>query len=328
MPPCVQRLNVLGVELPQWGKAPFSGIRYLDSETGMVAAADFIEGPGLGVRRLALSEALKARAASLGVQLEEGVEALEHTQTSDSVSLLTTRGALTGRYLVAADGLHSKIRKDSGFKTTFGPIRRLGIRRHFSVPAWSPQVEVWWKEGVEAYVTPTGPNRVGVAFLWQGVKGNYEHFLEQFPELAARLTNPESQIRGAGPFDVRVDKRAIGRVFLVGDASSYLDAITGEGIALGMEQAEALVQAVLYQKAPEEAAKHYEKAWKRIFRHYEILTRGLLYIARHPALRRRVIRALSKSPAAFQAFLALNTRACSWWSTLPSAAQVGLRLLV
>ncbi len=325
MPPCVRRLERMGVEIPAWGVHPFRGIRYIDGDRAgeaVVAEADFIEGPGLGVRRLALSEGLRARALQLGVEIQEGVEALDFTDAGDHVALLTSRGAVSGRLLVAADGLHSQIRKKAGFAVTHAPKRRLGIRRHFTVKPWSPFVEVWWQAGVEAYVTPTGPERVGLAFLWDGPRGNYDLFLERFPDLAAKLGPPESAIRGAGPFDVRVDRRVKGRVLLVGDAAGYADAITGEGISLGMACAEALVDAVCADQIA-----GYEAAYRALTGRAERLTRLLVWVARRPWLRRRLVAALARSPSAFQSFLALNSGAYTLTQGLPGAARVGLGLL-
>lgn len=321
MPPGVAWLQRMGVEVPAWGTHPFVGIRYIDGP--VVAEAAFPEGPGLGVRRLALSEGLRARAQSLGVALWSGCEALSWTQSDSGVTVETSRGALQGRWLVAADGLHSRIRKEAGIPTTTGPGRRLGIRRHFTVKPWSQHVEVWWGDGVEAYVTPTGPDRVGVAFLWSRSKGDYETFLQQFPALAAKLGPPESTLRGAGPFDVQVARRVQGRVLLVGDAAGYLDAITGEGISLAFEEAHALILAT---QANDPA--RYEADWWRITRRHRFLTRSLLWLSRHPRLRARLIRALARAPASFGTFLALNTGSIGYLSALPAATRIGVRLLV
>ena len=320
MPPGLAHLRRIGVEIPESGSHPFKGIRYRDGE--VVAEADFLEGPGLGIRRLVLSEQLRNRAIDLGVDLRAGVEALEFTETGEDVALMTTRGAVRGRYLVAADGLHSQLRKWAGIPTHVGPGRRLGIRRHFAVRPWSDHVEVWWADGVEAYVTPVGPEQVGVAFLWSGARGNYELFLERFPELAGRLRNPSSAIRGAGPFDVQVAQRRKGRVLLVGDAAGYVDAITGEGLNLGFEAAEALVHCTLAGR-PED----YEGAWQAVYRRHRLLTRLLLWVANRPWLRRRVVRALAASPVGFQGFLALNSGFIPPWAALPTLGRVGLGLL-
>jgi flavin-dependent dehydrogenase len=322
MPPGVARLRAMGVDVPAWGAHPFTGIRYVDGD--VVAEASFPEGPGLGVRRLALSEAMRTRAAALGVEIWEGAEAMGFTQDPQGVSLETSRGPVRARWLVGADGLHSRVRKEAGIEATpiSLPGRRLGVRRHFTVRPWSDKVEVWWADGVEAYVTPVGPERVGVAFLWSGGKGDFETFLALFPALAAKLGPPESQVRGAGPFGVHVARRTQGRVLLVGDASGYLDALTGEGLSLAWECGAALVRRTLADNPA-----GYEADWRGITRRHLLFTGLLLQIARRPWLRRRVVRALRRFPSGFAGFLALNTGAWGPVRALPALGAVGVGLL-
>jgi 2-polyprenyl-6-methoxyphenol hydroxylase-like FAD-dependent oxidoreductase len=327
MPPGVAWLARMGVEVAPDGCAPFRGIRYVDGEVS--AEAEFIEGPGLGIRRTALSAAMQERAAALGVDLRQGCEAGSFTAGDDRVLLQTTRGEVEARWLIGADGLHGRVRAACGFRVTTGSRRRFGVRRHFAISPWSDHVEVHWADGVEAYVTPVGPRRVGIAFLWSssgGQKGDYDAFLRRFPDLAARLAgavaDPETEARGAGPFDVRVRPITSGRVLLVGDATGYLDAITGEGLSLAFASAAALVEAT----TGDDPAS-YVMAWERIRRQHLSVTRFVLWLADHPALRGRVVRALRRSPDAFQAFLALNTGAWGWGRALPGVGKLGLRLI-
>lgn len=322
MPPGVARLRAMGVVPPAWGTHVFTGIRYVDGD--VVAEGTFPEGPGLGVRRLALSEALRARAAALGVTLFDGTEATGWRQDPDGVTLETSRGPVRARWLVAADGLHSRVRKEAGIAAT--PLRtegrRLGVRRHFTVAPWSDKVEVWWADGAEAYVTPVGPERVGVAFLWSGGKGDHDALLARFPALAAKLGPAESQARGAGPFGVHVAERVRGRVLLVGDAAGYLDALTGEGLSLAWESGAALVKRTLANDAA-----GYARDWAHITRRHLLFTGLLLQVARRPWLRHRVVRALRRFPGGFDAFLGLNTGFYSPLRALPSLGTVGIGLL-
>ena len=294
MPHGVARLEALGVSIPSWGVHPFRGIRYVDGD--VVAQADF-SSPALGVRRTALEEALRARLASLGGELRTGAEIRTWRQDGDKVAIED----LEARWLVAADGLHSRVRKEAGFAVRVGARRRMGMRRHFRVQPWSPYVEVHWTDGVEAYVTPTGPDRVGVALLWGGgEKADYDRFLRRFPALAEKLGPPETDVRGAGPFDVSVDAQVRGRVFLVGDAAGYVDAITGEGVALGLTSAQALIATL-------EKPHAWTATWRRVTRRHRQLTRVLLAIADRPMLRRQMIRTFERYPAVFASLLAYNS---------------------
>lgn len=327
MPPGVAWLRRMGVQVAAGEARPFRGIRYVDGDA--VAEADFVEGPGLGIRRTVLSSAMLARAAALGVEVRLDCEAGAFVTHADHVVLETTRGQVESRWLVGADGLHGRVRKACGFAVTTGQPRRLGVRRHFRLAPWSDLVEVHWAAGAEAYVTPVGPDCVGIAFLWStagGRPGNYGAMLASFTGLRLRLGRavvcPETVVRGAGPFDVRVEPIARGRVLLVGDASGYLDAITGEGLSLAFASAAALVDAT----AGEDASA-YPRAWARVRRQHIALTRLVLWVAGRPSVRRRVVRALSRSPDAFRAFLALNTGAWGWGRALPGVGKLGLQLI-
>lgn len=159
MPGAVRRL--LELEVPVAGQ-PFHGIRYVDATSGRQAEGLFRRGPGLGVRRTALQAALAERAARLGVRVVPRRVA-EVRQDEHGVYA----SGFTARYLVAADGLHSTVRRGMGLAApdVAGLPARYGLRRHYAVAPWSDLVEVHWAAHCEAYVTPLAPDRIGVALL-------------------------------------------------------------------------------------------------------------------------------------------------------------------
>ena len=115
-------------------------------------------------------------------------------------------------------------------------LSRYGFRRHYRLAPWSTFVEVHWAKGAEAYVTPVSDDEVGVAFLWHERAPSWEAMLSRFPHLARlRGASALSSIQGAGPFRRRPRRVTAGRLALVGDASGYVDAITGEGVAIAFE---------------------------------------------------------------------------------------------
>ena len=95
-----------------------------------------------------------------------------------------------------------------------------------------------------------------------------------------------------------------GNLALVGDASGYLDAITGEGLALSFHQAMALVDAMAAGDL-----RRYVDAHRKIVRYPNAITRLLLLVERHPRVRRRVMRSLAGDPSLMSRFLALKMRA-------------------
>jgi flavin-dependent dehydrogenase len=203
------------------------------------------------------------------------------------------------RYLVAADGLHSPLRRSLGLDAPAGRARRYGLRCHVTAAPWSSFVEVHWSPQGEAYLTPVGDEQVGVAVLTDR-RGSFEEALATFPTLVPRLHGlPRSRVRGAGPLRQRSSARVRGRCLLVGDAAGYVDALTGEGIAVGIAQARAVVAAV----AADDPAS-YTRAWRKVTWRHDLLTHGLLSASRHRLLRERIVPAASALPRVFE--LAVN----------------------
>ncbi|MFB9312958.1 FAD-dependent monooxygenase, partial [Nocardioides plantarum] len=212
-------------------------------------------------------------------------------------------GGERARYLVAADGLHSPLRRSLGLDRPARGRARYGQRRHYALAPWTDRVEVHWSRDAEAYVTPVGDDLVGVAVL-STTRRSYDDHLAAFPELLARLVDarPASDVRGAGPLRQSARRRTAGRVLLVGDAAGYVDALTGEGVALALGQAGAAVRAVV---ADDVAG--YEGEWRRVTRRYRWLTAGLVTATTPKALRGAIVPAARALPPVFS--LAVNALA-------------------
>jgi len=316
MPGAVEALTRLGVHPVGH---PLEGIRYRDARRSVDHR--FVGRVGLGVRRTTLHDALARRADDLGIVRHAGrVNGLAQdgegvVVTVSAVNTLVVPGdfeaknshafpsiesptvTMRARWLLAADGLHSAVRRLVGAsRASLLPRhrRRFGVRTHFQVEPWTSLVEVYWSEGGEAYVTPVDKNLVGVAML--GAPGlNFSAQLASIPSLAERLADAAivGSVRGAGPLDQRTRSRVVGRVLLVGDAAGYVDALTGEGLRVGFAQAHAAVDAIISA-----APQSYERAWARATRDYRILTRGLVAVAVSP-LRRAIVPSAAAMPGVF-----------------------------
>jgi flavin-dependent dehydrogenase len=287
LPGGVAALESLGAvrHLDASGWSRIRAIRWIQ-EDGSSAEARLPAPGGMGVRRLALSAALAARAR------QDGGEEIR------------------GRVLVAADGLASAVREREGLSGPARSLRRFGLRRHFALPPWSDAVEVHFSPGAEAYVTPVGPRRVGVAFLFEeGAAPDFERLLARFPALAARVAGApfDSALAGAGPLGRDASTRVQDRLVLVGDAGGYVDAITGEGISLALEEA-LLLGDLLPDALARGASRNSLLAWERAIRarhrRHAAVTRLVLGMARRPGLRRTAVGWLGHAPRLFDALLA------------------------
>jgi len=288
MPTATGHLRALDMQLTGH---PIRGITYLSSDGSRHAQASFRGEHGLGVRRTVLAEALATEAARLGIQR---VDARVDRVTQDDQGVHAA--GISARWLVAADGLHSRIRRDLGVDRPSSAAPRFGLRRHFAMEPWSDNVEVTWAEETEAYVTPVSDGSIGVAILG-GRGGSFEERLERFPILRERLRGKAGgAVLGAGPLRQSSSRRVCGRVLLVGDASGYVDALTGEGISVGLAQADALARCLAAGRPAD-----YERAWWRVTRRARTLTLILLTASQRPTLRRALLPAVTRLPFLFTA---------------------------
>jgi flavin-dependent dehydrogenase len=266
------------------------GIRYLAGHRAV--EAPFRSGHGRGVRRTTLHTAMRSAAEASGISLQQRC-ARQVRPDADGVVVNDQRF----RYVVAADGLHSPVRRLLGLDGRPSPRRRYGVRRHYRLAPWTSYVEVYWAESVEAYVTPVAGDVVGVALL-TSARGSFVDHLARFPSLQARLRDaaPLGDVLGAGPLRQRAQSRVAGRVLLVGDAGGYVDALTGEGVAMAVTQARAAVAAIV-----EHDPMRYEHDWHTITRRYRLLTAALLGATRLKPIRRALVPTAERLPCVFSA---------------------------
>jgi 2-polyprenyl-6-methoxyphenol hydroxylase-like FAD-dependent oxidoreductase len=307
MPVGLAALGRLGVEtLPG---NPFAGVEYVHGLRR--AGADFAEGPGRVIRRLELSQAL----LHPQLDVQDRVEIRSISRQGSGFEVESARGERWRcKLLVGADGLHSRVRQSMGWQLpTPKWLRRFGWRQHYEIAPWNARVEIHIRGASEVYLSPAGPNLLGVAMI-RGAGQGRAQWLEAFPELRERLGEARSPLSGIGPLCQRVRRVAAPGVVLIGDAAGYLDACTGEGLSLAFLQAEALGQ-----HYPDLNA--YVRQYRKLVRHYYIVTAMALAMMRLPALFMPV---LSRNPRQLQRILSANQGLVS----LPaSLAGLALRAL-
>lgn len=329
MPVGVETLQQLGVfdQIDPDHLRPFVGIRWI-SEDGSSAEAKFASGPGFGIRRTALSRALFASALSLpSVQLWPNTVLTKIESKTDEIVLGVRRNGrnetIKARLVIGADGRNSKVRKLSGLDGRPAvSMQRWGARQHFEVRPWSDHVEVWWSDGMEAYVTPSGSQQVEIAFLWDKAKFTPQRkgrdlvtgLLEQFPELRAKLGHELpvalSSAAGIGPLALGSSSSTGHRVLLIGDALGYVDGITGEGISVALSQVEllqdSLPQLIASNSLSANDLRPVGRGVSALFRETVPLIKAALLLSRFPTLRRLAIRGLRNSRALFVHLLEAN----------------------
>lgn len=297
MPDSREALEKLGVVLgPEDGHC-FEGIAFIAPP--LRAVASFSGRPGLGVRRLRLHSRLVDRCRELGVRLHWG----SGVAVRPGEPVLMRGEGCRYRYLIGADGQFSGVRAWSGLERGKVLSKRFGARRHFRVAPWSRMVEVHWGDRGQAYVTPVGPEEVCIAAVSRSPSARMDEVLAGLPELRQQIEGAPvvSAVRGAATTTRRLRRVAAANVALIGDASASVDAITGEGLALGFRQALLLAEAVEAGSFDLYAANH-----PSIVRLPQAMSRLLLCLDRWPSLRSRALTVLAQEPESFPSMLSMH----------------------
>ena len=309
LPPGVHALERLGVMrcLDRSQFHPFTGIRFLQEDGS--SAECLLPRNGLGIRRTALVEAMARRAEELGATLCHSCDVSGVERTANESIVHTGAGKVTARLVVAADGLHSRIRRASGLDAAPRAHRRFALRRHYRIRPWTDLVELYANKHGEAAATPVTADSVSVNFTWEDgsiAEPTIDSLADRFPALKERLRDapPITSVIGAGPMARAALRRTSDRLVLMGDAAGFVDSISGDGLSIAFNSALILgkhLPQVLARGASRKSLAAYDRAARQLFRSYWIVTSGLLWLARHPAARMRTIHYLSRHQRVFSA---------------------------
>ena len=323
MPHGVAELARLGLldAVRATGPVPFAGVRY---RIGDVCAEGRFPGgrSGLGLRRARVDAALhQACVDAPGIEVRLGVGVRDLAWGERAVTVSTTAGEVRARAVVGADGLASLVRRKAGLAAPpNGPVR-YGARLHVRLAPDAPRlrfVEVHVQPDLEVYLTPTAPDELNVAVLLGkevartlggDLHGQLMARLAAIPSLAPHLAGSEPLTPAAmwGPLRQRTRAVSGDRVVLVGDAAGFVDALTGEGMSLGLVAArlaaETLDKALRADDLRATTLRAYDRARRRHTRWPTLLTEGLVRGIQHRGIARWVIRAIAARPELFDLVL-------------------------
>lgn len=286
-------------------KKEFYGVRYI-SDKAKILEGRFDSGYGFGIRRTVLSNALYKRADDFdSVQINENSELVNIVGNDRSAVIEISNNYEIKEYefdfLIGCDGIRSKVRKLCGLENNkYLEYQRIGARIHYEIKPWSDVVEVYWKEHIEAYVTPVSPYSVQLAFLWdnKSVKPQSGYRLDKglidlYPELFERVKDCKelSRLKTVGPISAYSKKLYRNRIILLGDAYMYLDGITGEGISTAFKEAESLADSIFNHG--HEFNKYYEKEVTKITNNYLRMTHLALLLSYYPFVRKTIFPLMS-----------------------------------
>ena len=199
-------LEHLGIRIPAELAYPFRGIRFVSS--GLSVDASFPNGAGQGVRRTVLHSIMVARAETAGISL------LWHTPVTGlhPDGVLLGKHLVRSRWVVGADGGHSRVRHWAGLDHYRSDRTRFAFRRHYHISPWSDCMELHWGPRCQIYVTPVAADQVCFVLVSRDPHLRLDAGLRAFPELVSRLrgAEPSSGERGAISCNPQIEARLPG----------------------------------------------------------------------------------------------------------------------
>jgi len=297
MPDGVAALNRLGITSNFAGALPFRGIRFKEGDAA--AEGCFSGGHGLGIRRTALHQRMIDRAAEIGVVMRWG----DAVRVADRDGVEIGGRRISSRWVIGADGRESSVRRWAGLRHPTVTRRRIGLRQHFRIAPWTDLVEVQWHDRGQAVVTPLAGDEICVSLFASDAGSRFPDLVNLFPALHQRLLGAAALSAARGAISGSSVMRSVvaKQVALIGDAAGAVDALTGEGLAVGFKHAIVLADAIA-----KDNLREYERAHRRISRPPELMAKLMLLVGGRHSVRHRVLNALAAQPRLFTYMLGVH----------------------
>jgi geranylgeranyl reductase family protein len=266
--------------------------------------------------RLELDRALVDLARSVGVDVRDGHGFVElDTSPTNRVAVeVGGIGTVRCRYVVAADGMWSPVRKAVGL-TLDGYRGEWHAFRQYASGVTGPasrHLIVWFEEDLlpgYAWSFPLPGNRVNIGF---GVLRDGERKVGDMGELwrdilarphVVEALGPDFELEGrhtAWPIPARIDSIPLhsGRVLFVGDAAAATDVMTGEGIGQALLTGRLAAESIAAAPGdPDAVVTRYASAVKHHLFADHRMSRRLGWVLTHPRGARGALRVVAGSGA-------------------------------
>jgi flavin-dependent dehydrogenase len=227
---------------------------------------------------------------------------------------------IRARHSVIADGALSPVAESLGLNRVMPLRARYGLRTHYDkIEDLGDKVEVFLIPGGEIYVAPQRePGTALVSLLLEErelarfterTQDAFDETLRTCPFLKVRMRRSSrlTPILGLGPLGGSRERWSGPGWLLAGDAASSVDPITGDGIAIALQNGELAADIVarrLQGESVKRTAAAYARGRRALLRGKRIRAGFLLALTKAPPLvSRGVFSGLGASPALFSFLL-------------------------
>jgi geranylgeranyl reductase family protein len=265
------------------------------------------------VPRSDLDAALVDLARASGVTVAEGCAFTGAEAHHDRVVTCLDRiGAVASRYVVAADGMWSPVRKAFGVADRGDLGEWHAFRQYFRgvTGRGAHELAVWFEADLlpgYAWSFPLPDGRANVGFgIQRGGKVATQEMKALWPDLLQRphvvaFLGADAEPEGphkAWPIPAHVESATLttgdGRVLVVGDAAAATDPMTGEGIGQALLTGRLAAEAII-SAGPTGAAPIYERAARRELVADAAMSRLLIRALKHRKGARAAVRVAGAS---------------------------------
>jgi digeranylgeranylglycerophospholipid reductase len=224
--------------------------------------------------RAGFERALAARYKSQGGELLLGTNVLDLVKKEGKIKgLKTTKGDVSGKVIIGADGVESRVGRWCGLSTRLKLNQIFSTAQHMLVDhdCEGNGIEIYFGEkfapGGYAWMFPKGK---GEANFGLGVLASHKkrpiELLTKFKEEKAKQARSTRLVTGCIPSTKPLSKTVKDNVMLVGDAARQTNPVSGGGIANAMvagKLAGDIAGKVVMENQPISHLEEYERAWRK-----------------------------------------------------------------
>jgi flavin-dependent dehydrogenase len=235
---------------------------------------------GVSVKRDLFQQRLEEEFVHLGGFVQREVE-IQEINRSESGIVIQSRGVqFKSDFLIGADGRQSTVAKLLNIPTSNVLEKKVAIHCFLKPKTPLPRFGEMHilPNGSYIGINPITPTEVNFSLVTTlesirtagGVKELLNYWIDLKPELSA-LFHPIDQevIKTISPITRGAQNITVSRTTLIGDASGFIDPLTGEGITTAISTAHLLAQEIKESSSIQLAFQNYEEKRKKDYKHKE-----------------------------------------------------------